>query len=762
MKLRTQERDLTTMGVQGHTEFSVKLDAHLMELLSGLYEQIRWAVVREYWTNAEDGVTLLAAQDPQAKIPPIEIHVPNRLEPYWSVRDYGVGMDHDTVWSVYTQYGNSTKNQANIEAGGFGIGAKAAFCYEGADQWTITSIFDGMKRIYIATRNDRGMPTLTLMAESPTTEATGVMIQVPVATKDIDEFVKSTRRFARRATHPFIILGDKTGVSAGEYEPIKYTQRSKDYGWRPHGSGEHGVFAVMGSVPYKVDLRAPDLNLSSAEISYLDKQGSVDLFFDIGDLDIVPSREGLKYTKHTVAKLVDKFPALVQDTVKTFLKGLAACGNQVDAWKYLNERRSERTLAESRIGGKHILSWNGIPASDLSRKRFTVDEIVAAHPASARPDDLEIHVYSKRFGQVDRTQVLYTSTADQAHPTMPNVTDFTVSLDELDRNATAIEIYVDDMDKRSISAFKRYIKDGYFYRTTQFFLVRGTNVSQKAVARALQGIPVHSLEDKCGHLIQTGAPLGPRSHASLRYYTGYSWDRTEFDLSKGGTYIKLCDGELDAAEFPKWFKGSVSDAKKLLILLKDLGVFTSSKNVMGIPKTRWKKIEKLPNWNNFWDEYEDDIRKWMKKPIPQKPLTADTVLHELDQLHMLQVSQRVKAVSSLPTTSPFRKFAEETARVATDSKSVAAQLKEYTQIAALRQLVQGDMTGPVLKNAPGVDISLLKGYNAWLLERYPVIAAWVTNVWNYRSHLAGVADAFLGYIALVDDNTPVVNEPPLK
>ena len=128
MKLRTEKRSIETGGVVESQKFTIRMDAHMASILSGLYSDIPWAIVREYWSNAEDGHAALIKQG-KTPAKPIEVHVPNRLEPWFAVRDYGIGMDHDTVFNIYTQYGNSLKNDDNVQKGGFGIGAKSAFCY---------------------------------------------------------------------------------------------------------------------------------------------------------------------------------------------------------------------------------------------------------------------------------------------------------------------------------------------------------------------------------------------------------------------------------------------------------------------------------------------------------------------------------------------------------------------------------------------------------------------------------------------------------
>lgn len=59
----------------------------------------------------------------------VPFFAPTSLAQYLEFKDFGIGMSEDTIMTVFTQYGNSTKNDSNDEVGGFGIGSKTAFCY---------------------------------------------------------------------------------------------------------------------------------------------------------------------------------------------------------------------------------------------------------------------------------------------------------------------------------------------------------------------------------------------------------------------------------------------------------------------------------------------------------------------------------------------------------------------------------------------------------------------------------------------------------
>ena len=84
---------------------------------SGLYIRPIEAIVRELCTNALDGHLNANKADV-----PFDVHLPNKLEPYFIVRDYGCSMSKDTMFDIYGVLGESTKNTSSKEIGGWGVG----------------------------------------------------------------------------------------------------------------------------------------------------------------------------------------------------------------------------------------------------------------------------------------------------------------------------------------------------------------------------------------------------------------------------------------------------------------------------------------------------------------------------------------------------------------------------------------------------------------------------------------------------------------
>ena len=173
----------------------------VVDILSKLYAYPIRTLVQEYICNGRDAMREAGTW---AKLP-IEITVPNTLEPVFKVRDFGVGISPDRMENIFVNYGSSTKRNTNAQTGGFGIGAKSAFSY--TDSFTVTSYFNGTKYLYVAHLGDSG--GVNLISTEKTLEANGVEISIGVKPKDIVEFRNAVQRCVRFWSEPIKFIGSK-------------------------------------------------------------------------------------------------------------------------------------------------------------------------------------------------------------------------------------------------------------------------------------------------------------------------------------------------------------------------------------------------------------------------------------------------------------------------------------------------------------------------------------------------------------------------
>jgi len=295
------------IGVGEINEFRIHNSTKAFSILSsGLYANKIRAIIREYSCNAVDSHIEAGKADV-----PFDVHLPTSLEPWFSIRDYGVGLDDVQVRDIFTTYFESTKSGTNDLIGGLGLGSKSAFSY--TENFTITAIKNGIKRVFTAFINSEGVPSISLMGQEESSEPTGVEIRFAVEdTRDFRKFYDEARYVYRHFKLRPVVSGP--GFS---FDDIKYAQRDVIPG--VHLREEYGSYkgrqsvAIMGNTEYPIDLSP-----NQTEYSELLKCGLV-MEFGIGELDIQASREGLSYIPETVAAINAKLEKL-SDSLFDILK----------------------------------------------------------------------------------------------------------------------------------------------------------------------------------------------------------------------------------------------------------------------------------------------------------------------------------------------------------------------------------------------------------------------------------------------------------
>jgi hypothetical protein len=286
---------LSNVGQVG--EFRIRNSAKAFNILSsGLYANKIRAIIRELSCNAVDSHMAAGKSDI-----PFDVHLPNAIEPWFSIRDYGTGLTHDQVTNIYTTYFESTKTNSNDFIGALGLGSKSPFSY--TDNFSVIAIRDGRRGIYTAFINEHGVPSIALMMEEETTEPNGVEVKFAVTERwDFDKF---------RNEAQIVYVYFKMRPVVHGYKDFKLqdpTYKDKNIIPGVHYTGkENRSIAVMGNIAYPIDV--PQADVSLGNLCNLLDCGLV-MEFDIGELDFQASREGLSYIPSTVDAIKRKLTAL--------------------------------------------------------------------------------------------------------------------------------------------------------------------------------------------------------------------------------------------------------------------------------------------------------------------------------------------------------------------------------------------------------------------------------------------------------------------
>jgi hypothetical protein len=289
------EAILSNVGEIG--EFRIRNSAKAFNILSsGLYANKIRAIVRELSCNAVDSHTAAGKTDT-----PFDVHLPNAIEPWFSIRDYGTGLNHEQVTNIYTTYFESTKTNSNEFIGALGLGSKSPFSY--TDNFTVTTVKDGRKGVYTAFINEAGVPSIALMAEEETTDPNGV--EVRFAVESTNDFYKFRDEASRVYTH-FKLRPVVSGYSEFKFRDVEYKERDIISGVHTQ-SGTFNSVAIMGNIAYPIDV--PNADKALGDLHSLLGCGLV-MEFDIGELDFQASREGLSYIPETIAAIKAKLEKL--------------------------------------------------------------------------------------------------------------------------------------------------------------------------------------------------------------------------------------------------------------------------------------------------------------------------------------------------------------------------------------------------------------------------------------------------------------------
>tara|TARA_R110000737_G_scaffold4034_4_gene13330 strand:+ start:2416 stop:4560 length:2145 start_codon:yes stop_codon:yes gene_type:complete len=358
MKLHIVEDKVNTVGVVNEAvEYTIKNSAKMFMILSDkTYKDKPLAVVREYGANAKDASNGV----------PFEVHLPNDLEPYFSVKDYGTGMTHQQVTTLLTTFGASDKDDDNFMIGALGIGSKAGYAY--TQQFTVESRYDGMLRQYIAVMK-KGIPSLTMVSEQSTVEGNGLTVQIPVKPDDIKAFVKAARDVYSR----FDPLPIVKGYPNFEFHQYEYTLKGKDWGLKESGNYRDELFAVMGDMQYPIDMNSLRIEdrWDDDKVDGLDwkfNHISGDLHFPLGVLDIAASREELSYDDETIAAIRDRFQTIRNELVSVAGKEVRRATSLYDATtRRANAIEASKFLLSDKIDG---FLWRGNPVPE----RINVDQ----------------------------------------------------------------------------------------------------------------------------------------------------------------------------------------------------------------------------------------------------------------------------------------------------------------------------------------------------------------------------------------------------
>lgn len=294
------------------TVASINMDGFAFQALSGknLYKNLVKAIVRELSTNGIDSHIEAGKDDP------IFVHLPTAEEPWFAVRDEGIGLDDYGVRNVFLTFFGSTKRENNELIGAYGLGSKSPLGY--SDNFTVTAIKDGVKRMFVIFKNESGCPAIKMLAEMATTEANGVEVKVPV----VDSWDYSEFHTAAADVYQWFPVKPILNVELAYPESSLWVKDIVDGVDLMHNSKQ---FVVHGMIAYPLDMNM--LNKLDRRVRDIFSNSGLVIHAENGTVEYSMSREELSYKEGTVDYLSNKLTNLANALKSRFIAEMDGMNN---------------------------------------------------------------------------------------------------------------------------------------------------------------------------------------------------------------------------------------------------------------------------------------------------------------------------------------------------------------------------------------------------------------------------------------------------
>jgi hypothetical protein len=284
MKIETVPQDVTFAGDFEQRDVAIGGVAWILDLFSDkIYSNKEKAVIRELSCNAYDSHVIAGTQ----KIP-FDVHLPTSLEPWFLIRDYGVGLNDDEIANVFSAIGVSTKRDSNNLIGCMGVGSLSPYAL--VDSFTVKSYLNGEVRTYQCMRNEERIPKVIPLGVANTDEPNGLEIKLSVNNK-INEFENQAINVFKFWDGVLPNINNDFVLKKCQSERDSYAFKGEEFAL---SSSWGEMYAVMGNVGYKIPYDLDEFNCDGY------------LKFDIGELDFDTSRENLEMTDKVRAAIKSK------------------------------------------------------------------------------------------------------------------------------------------------------------------------------------------------------------------------------------------------------------------------------------------------------------------------------------------------------------------------------------------------------------------------------------------------------------------------
>ena len=581
MKIETTTQTLERGSLGKESSFRIRSNRRAFQILSSnLYADKIKAVIRELSCNARDSHVAAGHHDL-----PFDVHLPNNMEPWFSVTDYGTGLSHDQIMDIYTTYFASSKSDSNDYIGALGLGSKSPFAY--TDTYDVITNFNGEKHSYVMFISEDGEPSVAHMGTNPTTDRNGVTVKVPVKTADFHNFCHSAKLVFMWFDHAPVVIGNSS------YNHLLVKKELDGDGWYLHDNTSYhyrtGAMARMGNVVYPINSNQVNKKFyNMLNMNFV-------LEFKIGELDVAASREELSYDPVTVKVIEARLEKMAVDLLKVTESKFANC----------------KTLWDARVA-----------LSEMNRNYSTRDMLRLLTNAGFKP---------KFNGQeVDDSNLRVLDWFDKGKA--PRVFEF---------NGTRME----EEFRIEISSYAKFIRKDVHNTSSRVRLLFEGNTSFKYWVIDATDEQFQKVIDNLGNppvILASSLPAPPRRVMEFKgsLYkggNGSSWGRGR--ISDNWDVVTTLKTDMTAfyVTVDRYTPvdptgNTISRLHDKMNYAKKLGIISNDIEVWGINKTNAKKIEEDDNWTEFSGYLSKKFEEFLATHDLADILQAKTSLVEVNNM----------------------------------------------------------------------------------------------------------------------------------
>jgi hypothetical protein len=433
MKLETPKQDVKVVGNFVTTDYAVGDIAFVVDMFADkVYTHKERAVIRELACNAYDSHVEANNQETN-----FDVHLPTHLEPWFSIRDYGVGLDDNQVRNIFAGIGISTKRNNNNTIGCFGIGSLSP--YSLCDSFTVKSWKDGKERIYTCYRDVDRRPVVAMLSEQDSDEPNGLEVSLSIdgrITRFEEEAVTVFRWWDRIPNINNKFVEEQCKLWQSNYDLV-----GENYAIRTNWGN---MVAIMGNVAYNIP----------SELDEINRQGYIR--FELGEISFDTARENLSLDDKTRNAIKEKFSNIHKDVIEDAVKEIEKLDTQFKRAKAVHNllnntlagianMGSVRNAIRSALSSKFELPETTTPIKFWKKCYRSIEERITKN--LPLDDSCEYYVHK------DRMQVRVKNYLKEN----PNVTLVVLTEDQIKETSIDLDV-LKNLDDLPLPAKRTYVR----------------------------------------------------------------------------------------------------------------------------------------------------------------------------------------------------------------------------------------------------------------------------------------------------------------